>query len=201
MKYCPCMDDILHPSQWSAGSIYAPSAIDDKAAHTHCSITVPTVLLYSATEPVLAHPNGDTHEHMKITNLVEKWDKFQSLEVVSEGVVEGEKSEERVYSSRRVSQEFLKLQNVFEQKSREVQPTDEHSISLSNVSFSSISTNMKGAANNNSKIPRRYKSVQKHTSVGNSESESGVDKLSSTYLLSSSKMIDGRTLLAEPKAA
>ena len=60
---------------------------------------------------------------------------------------------------------------------------------------------MKGAATNVSKIPRRYKSVQKHTYVGFSESESNMDSLSSTYCLSSSKMIEGRTLLANTKAS
>ena len=106
----------------SAGSIHAPSAVGDKAAHTHCSIAVPAVLLYSATEPVLAHPKGDTHKLSpggnKITSLVEKWDRFQSLGVVSDEVVEGEMSEGIVYSSRWVSQEFLNIQNIFEQKSQ-----------------------------------------------------------------------------------
>ena len=90
--------------------------------------------------------------------------------------VEGEKSVGVVYSSRRVSQEFLSIQNIFEQKSQTVQPTDEYSISFSNVSFTNISTNIKKGAANNTKISRRYKSVQKHTSVGKLESESKVDR-------------------------
>ena len=189
----------------SARSIHAPSAIGDMAAHTHCNISVPTVLLCSATEPVLTHPKGDTHElfsgRNNITNLVENWDRLQSFEGDSDRVVEGEKDEGRFYSARRVSQEFLRLQNIFEHRSQEVEPTDVHSISSLNVSFNNIPTNIKGAATNVSRIPRRYTSVQKQISVGFSESESNMDSLSSTYCLSSSKMIEGRTLLGNTKAS
>ena len=112
-------------------------------------------------EPVFTHARGDTHElspgRNNITNLVEKWDRLQSFEVDSDRVVEGEKGEGRVYSARRVSQEFLRLQNIFEHRSQEVQPTDVHSISSLNVSFNNIPTNSKGAATNVSRIPRRIK--------------------------------------------
>ena len=73
---------------------------------------------------------------------------------------------------------------VREGEKGEGSPTDEHSISLLNVSFNSIQTSMKGAVKKISKITRRYKSV-KNTSVGFQESESEMDSLISTKYLSS----------------
>ena len=69
--------------QWSVDSINAPSAIDDKAAHSDCKISVPITVLDSAREPVLAHTKGETHEPSldggNIKNLIEKWDRNNSL--------------------------------------------------------------------------------------------------------------------------
>ena len=72
-------------NRFSEGSINAPSAIVDKAAHTDCSMTVPTVILYSVTEPVFAHTERDTGKLLpggnNITSLIERWDSLSSLGV------------------------------------------------------------------------------------------------------------------------
>ena len=101
-----------------------------------------------------------------------------------------------VSSSRRASQEFKNIQNIFEENSQLIQPTEEHSIYLS-----SISSNIKKGSVR--KVNRKFQSVQKHKSVGSlgksSERESEMDSFSLS-LLSSSKRINGQPLLAETKA-
>ena len=91
------------------------------------------------------------------------------------------------------------MQNIIEPKSQEVQPADENPVTLLNLSFNNIPTKMKGSVRKVSKIPRRDISVEKHTSVGFQESESEMGETIYSYL-SPSKMINGRTLLAETKA-
>ena len=145
--------------QFSVDSINAPSAIDDKAAHSDCKISVPIIVLGSAREPVLAHTKGDTHEPSlesgNIKNLIEKWDRQHSLWVDSDKVGEGERGNIKVYSARRVSQEFRQLQDIFEQTSQEVPTTDESSVTLLNLSFKNIPTKSKGSVRKVSRIPRR----------------------------------------------
>ena len=91
-------------------------------------MTVPTFILYSVTEPVFAHTEGGTRELLpggnNITSLIEKWDSLDSLGV---NVKEVERSVGVISSSRRASQELKNIQNIFEQNSQLVQPTDEHS--------------------------------------------------------------------------
>ena len=110
MKYSPDMDDIVLPVYTPVN--YKPGFSGNRGR---------------------ADQKKDKHNFFawnSITDLIEMWEELGGLRVDCKGVEE----EVGGSSSRRVSQEFKNIFNIFEQNSQPISPTGR-------LSFSSISTN------------------------------------------------------------